>query len=122
MKMASKERCHSSAPTAPFLFKEAARRNLWEKVTLTLFWDHQGPPVEHYGPRDTQSPVLHTTSESSHHISTDILLLNDIARPHTRTASLTPEMVSGIHQSVLSIFRPLKKTLGGNMKKYKGGA
>jgi hypothetical protein len=60
----------SRSPIPLFPPKISAHRNLWEKVMLALFWDHQGPLVEHYNPRGSQSPVLHTASEGRHQIKT----------------------------------------------------
>jgi len=73
------------------------------KLMLTLFWDHNGPILEHYMPRG--SPVTSATYSNLLRenlkpairqkwrglLMTGVCLLHDSAKPHTATAGSGPE-------------------------------
>jgi hypothetical protein len=99
----SKEWCHSSLPK-PVQFHTQTSVG---KAMLTLYWDHQGPLVEHYMSQGTKVTSALSYAVLRNHLipairskhcglhSIGVLWLHDTLRPHA--ACVRAETIMGIH-------------------------
>jgi len=102
---------------------------------LTLFWDHNGPILEHYMPRGStvtsatySNLVRENLKPAIRHkrlglLTKEVCILQDNARPHTATATVStiedlrfecishPPYSSDIAPSNFHVFGPLKVAL-----------
>jgi len=140
-KRASKEWRHSSSPK-PKKFRSQPSAG---KVMLTLFWDKNGPILEHYMPPHTTVTSATYTDLLNNHLkpairtkrrgllSAGVLLQHDNARPHSARATMKtiddlrfkclphPPYSPDLAPSDFHVFGPLKEHLGGQKFKSDEG-